>query len=303
MHAWFALPDVGADLIERMRLPTAKAVALLPELQQHDRLRIGPVELERRGDGGYLTFHNLSCLNAEDDALIDAFETAVDLVLLDERIKVGVLRGGVMDHERYRGRRVFSAGINLRHLSAGQISYLDFLLRRELGYINKMAHGLSAAGAEAGAVEKPWIAAVDSFAIGGGAQILLVCDRVIAEQGAYFSLPAAKEGIVPGLANLRLPRLVGARMAGQIILDGRRVSSTETDGRLLFDEVVHPAEMDAAIEQAVERFSAAAVIANRRMLRLLQEPAEALRSYFAQFALEQAQRIYSADVLAKVARV
>lgn len=298
VHAFLALPDVGEDLLDRLRRPTAKGLQVLEAFRRDDRVRIGPVELARHGDGGHLTFHNTACLNAEDDALIDAMETAVDVILLDERIRVGVLRGGEQTHPRYRGRRVFSAGINLKHLHGGQISYLDFLLRRECGYINKIAHGLGGATP----IEKPFVAAVDTFAIGGGAQILLACDHVIAEPTAFFSLPAAAEGIVPGLANLRLPRFAGARLSRRIILDGLRVGASDPEAPRLFDEVVHPAELDAAVEAAVERFRAEGVIANRRMLRLVEEPVDALRRYLAQFALEQADRIYSDDVLAKVAK-
>jgi thioesterase DpgC len=298
VHAFLALPDVGEDLLDRLRRPTPKGLQWLQTFRRDDHVHIGPVELERRGDGGHLTFHNVACLNAEDDALIDAVETAVDVILLDERIRVGVLRGGEMTHPRYRGKRVFSAGINLKHLHGGRISYLDFLLRRECGTLNKIAHGLGGATP----VEKPFVAVVDTFAIGGGAQITLACDHVIAEPTAFFSLPAAAEGIVPGLANLRLPRFTGARLARRIILDGLRVRASDPDGPRLFDEVVHPAELDAAVDAAVERFRAEGVIANRRMLRLTEEPVDALRRYLAQFAIEQADRIYSDDVLSKVAR-
>ena len=61
-----------------------------------------------------------------------------------------------------------------------------------------------------GTREKPWVAGVDSFAIGGGCQYVLAMDYVVAASDAY--MPARKEGIIPGAAN-RLPRFVGARMA------------------------------------------------------------------------------------------
>src|SRR5690606_22192242 len=113
------------------------------------------------------------------------------------------------------GQRVFSAGINLKHLHQGKISFVEFLLRRELGYISKIKRGLLDIDVQLGdrrTKDKPWIAAVDSFAIGGGAQLLLVFDKVIASEDSYFSLPAAQEGIVPGLANLRLAKLTGGRI-------------------------------------------------------------------------------------------
>jgi thioesterase DpgC len=231
-------------------------------------------------------------------------ETAVDIALLDDSVKVGVLRGGEMSHPRYAGKRVFSAGINLKHLHRGQISFADFLLRREFGYINKMARGLILRDADATMParvnEIPWIAAVDTFAIGGGAQIVLVCDRVIGSSDSYFSLPAAQEGIIPGVANLRLGRVAGGRLARQILLYGRKVWANEEDGRLLFDEVVAPDDMDTAIADCAARLDSPAVVANRMMLRLAEEPLDLFRSYMAEFALNQAARMYSDDVLEKV---
>src|SRR5262249_62248921 len=101
--------------------------------------------------------------------------------------------------------------------------------------------------------EKPWVAAVDGFAIGGGTQLLLVLDHVIAAADAYFSLPAAKEGIIPGVANFRLARVAGARLSRQVILLGRRIRATEPAARLLVDEVVEPEEVDAAVERSLSR--------------------------------------------------
>ena len=98
--------------------------------------------------------------------------------------------------------------------------------------------------------EKPWIAAVDSFAIGGTCQWLLVMDYVIAETGSYFVLPARKEGIIPGCANLRLPRFVGERLARQAIFFNRTFPADSPEGLLLADEVVPAAEMEAAIRHA-----------------------------------------------------
>ena len=195
----------------------------MASFQSEGRLDLGSVLIERRECAAHLTINNGYCLNAEDDRLVDDLETAVDLALLDPDIRVGILRGGVMTHPRYAGRRLFSAGINLKALHSGQISYVDFLLRRELGFISKLMRGVRLADNNEETREKPWIAAVDGFAIGGGAQLLLVFDHVIAAADSYISLPAANEGIVPGFANLRLPRVVGSRMARQLILGGRKI--------------------------------------------------------------------------------
>jgi thioesterase DpgC len=310
-HSLLRLPDVAAHLIESALRPTVRAQELFAQFRSGQRLDLGSVLIERRGRAAHLTVNNGYCLNAEDDRLIDDMEAAVDLALLDDDVHVGVLRGGIMTHPRYAGRRVFSAGINLKALHTGQISFVDFLLRRELGYINKIVRGLrleddasgihNRSGSER-VLEKPWIAAVDSFAIGGGAQLLLVFDRVIAAGDSYFSLPAAKEGIVPGFANLRLGRFLGARKARQVILCGRKIWAHEPDGGLVFDEVIEPADMDAAIERNILDLSGPAVIPNRHMLNLIDEPVELFQQYAAEFALIQAERLYSQDVIEKVRR-
>ncbi|MGY1495098.1 (3,5-dihydroxyphenyl)acetyl-CoA 1,2-dioxygenase DpgC [Streptomyces sp. QTS52] len=296
-------PVAGTHLMETMLHMAPGSEALLEDFRRTDRLELNSVHVERRGPAAHVTFRNSHCLNAEDNQLIADLESAVDVVLLDDRVRVGVLRGGDVDHPRYAGRRVFSAGINLKDLRNGAISYVDFLLGRELGYVNKLAHGLLPT--ESGwrvpaAVHKPWVAAVDTFAIGGGMQLLLVVDRVIAEDGAFFSLPAADEGIVPGLGNLRLTRLTGARIARQVLLSGRRLRAGEPGAELVCDEVVPAGELHDAVERAVADLAGPAVAANRAMLALAEEPWNHLRSYLAEFAVVQAQRIYSADVIARV---
>jgi thioesterase DpgC len=143
---------------------------------------------------------------------------------------------------------------------------------------------------------------VDGFAIGGGMQLLLVFDHVIAASDAYFSLPAAQEGIVPGAANLRLTRCLGPRLSRQVILGGRRIWASEPAGRLLADEVVEPAELPEAIERSLDRLQSPAVAANRRMLNLAEESSDEFRRYMAEFAVQQAMRLYGEDVIAKVGR-
>jgi thioesterase DpgC len=305
-RAMLGSPTTGRQVVESMLRPTTRAELALPEFRRTGRAELGCVRLERQGAAAHLTIRNLHCLNAEDDPSVDDMETAVDLVLLDDSVRVGVVRGGPMTHHRYLGRRVFSAGINLRDLHDGRISFVDFLLRREIGYLSKMCRGLLAGGGPAvwtgHAIEKPWVAAVDTFAIGGGAQMLLVFDEVIAAADSYLSLPAAREGIVPGVANLRLPRIAGPRLARQIILGGRRILATDAEARLFVDEVAQPAGMDSAVDAAVERMAAPAVVANRRMLNLAEEPLDTFRTYLAEFAVQQAIRAYAPDVAAKTAR-
>ncbi|GAA1395605.1 hypothetical protein GCM10009639_30990 [Kitasatospora putterlickiae] len=300
-------PVAGPHLLDAMLRPTARALELLPDFLRTGVVEMEAVHLERRDGVARLTMCRDDCLNAEDGRQVDDMETAVDLALLDPAVRVGLLRGGEMNHPRYRGKRVFSAGINLKYLSSGGISLVDFLLRRELGYIHKLVRGVLADDGRPGSwhsprIDKPWVAAVDGFAIGGGAQLLLVFDRVLASSDAYFSLPAAKEGIIPGVANLRIGRFAGPRLSRQLILEGRRIWAKEPEARLLVDEVVEPDELDAAVERSLARLDGDAVLANRRMLHLAEESPHEFRAYMAEFALQQALRLYGQDVIDKAGR-
>ena len=296
-------PRCGRHLIEAMSQPTAAALARLTDFARTGQADLGPVRVDRDGTIGRVTLQNHAYLNAEDDELTAAMETAIDLVLLDDGIDVGVLRGAPATHPKHAGRRIFGSGINLTHLYHGQISLLEFMIERELGAVTKMyrGHGVLTSGQR----EKPWIAVVDGFAIGGACQWLLVMDRVIAEEGSYFNLPARKEGIVPGCANLRLPRLVGERLARQAIFFNHVFHADQPDGRLLADEVLPTDEIDAAIERAAGELTSAgttSLTANRRQLRDVLEPLDSFRTYMSGYAREQARCLYSPALIDNLER-
>ncbi|WP_229068486.1 enoyl-CoA hydratase/isomerase family protein [Actinoplanes sp. DH11] len=297
--ALLGAPRPGRHLLEAMRRPTDAALAALPGFRATGEVDLGVVRVRRDGHVGEVTVDNADCLNAEDDALVAALEVAVDLVLLDDGIRVGTMRGAPMTHPRYAGRRVFSAGINLTALYQGTIGLIDFFLDRELGYISKILRGLSVpdtGGWLPEPMEKPWIGIVDGFAIGGGAQILLCFDRVVATEDAYFTLPALREGIIPGAANLRLPRVAGNRLSRQMVFADRRIDAASPDGRLLCDGVFAEADLAAAIDAAAAELANPAVVNNRRIQHQFEEPEDVFRCYMAAYAVEQARRLYSADL-------
>ena len=295
-----ALPGPGRHLIGAMLQPTAAAFEHFGELRDSGTADLGPVRVTRQGRAGILELSNPRYLNAEDETTLAATECGIDLILLDPAIEVGVFRGGVTQHPRYRDMRVFGAGINLTHLYQGRIDYLFYLLR-DLGYVNKIYRGLAPAPPDpgawadgsgpAGGTEKLWVAAVECFAIGGACQLLHVVDHVIATRGSRLFLPARKEGIIPGASNLRLPRFVGDRAARQAILSGREWTAGDPDAALLCDEVVEPGEMDRAIEARVTALTNSGLTnatANRRALRAGQEPLDLFREYMATYAHDQA---------------
>ncbi|HJS73662.1 MAG TPA: enoyl-CoA hydratase/isomerase family protein [Vicinamibacteria bacterium] len=287
-------PAIGAHLISSMLAPTEEAREKLPELEARGVVDLGAARVEARGEVGYVFMTHPRFLNAEDDETRGPLETAVDLVLLHPGLRMGVLRGEKVDHPKYASRRIFSSGINLTRLYHGKISYLFYLVR-DLGLVHKLYRGLalepqSLEGLET-TLEKPWMAVVDGFAIGGGCQILLVVDYVIAEKGSYFSLPARKEGIIPGAANLRLPRFMGERMARQAILFDRLFRVEEPDARALVNEVHSPLAIDEAVDRAIANALGSGMVSasgNRKALRVQLEPLDTFRRYMATYARAQA---------------
>jgi thioesterase DpgC len=294
----------GMHLIHAMLKPKREALERIEEFRQTGMIDLGEAKAERKGKVGYVTLLNTKFLNAEDDRASAALETAVDLVLLDDAIEVGVLRGGIVQHPKYRGRRIFNAGINLTHLYYGQISFVHFFIERELGLLHKMYrghwHSESYDEQYEDYAEKPWIAAVEAFAIGGGCQLLCIMDRVLAEQGAYFSLPASKEGFIPGAANLRFPRLVGGKLAREGIFYERVFHADTPEGRRICDEVVPAAGMDAAIEANAAQLVRAGImsaVSNRKALRVAEEPLTIFRRYMATYARQQSRCLYDQKLI------
>jgi thioesterase DpgC len=299
----------GMHLVHAMLKPKREALDRLAEFRRTGALDLGEAKVERNGKIGIVTLTNPEFLNAEGDKTAADLETAVDLVLLDDAIEVGVLRGGVVQHPKHAGRRVFNSGINLTHLYFGQISFVDFILERELGLLNKIyrGHWRSESYDEQfeDLVEKPWLAVVESFAIGGGCQLLCTMDRVIAEPQSYFNLPASKEGFIPGSANLRLPRLVGIQLARQGIFFERAFNADTPEGGMICDEVVPADRMDSAIEENATQMVRAgftSTVSNRKALRVGQEPLSVYRRYMATYSRQQSLCFYDPKLIDNLER-
>ena len=287
-----------------------------PQTAEHGRrfaekgmLALEGATLERRGKAAVVTMRNPRFLNAEDETTLDGLEIAVDIATLDRETDIAVLRGDTVEHPKYRGRRLFSAGINLTHLYRGKIAYVWYI-KRDMGLVNKLFRGvarpdLSPDELTGGTTEKPWVGVVEGFAIGGGCQLLLALDYVLAASDAYMTLPARKEGIIPGAANLRLWRFTGDRIARQAILYGRRLDCDTPEGRLICDEIAPPSSIDAALDRVIDGFTSSGVVSaagNRRAIRVGQEPLDLFRRYMAVYAREQASCHFSPALIANLER-
>ena len=306
-NQFLADPECGLHLCHAMLLPREESAEALAKFQRDGRLDLEFARVERQGKAAVLLLANRRFLNSEDNSTQVATEIGADVCILDRRSEVAVLRGDVVPEGKYAGRRVYNAGINLTHLYYGKIPFLWFLVR-DMGFVNKMFRGLArpevlpdeVAG---DSIEKLWISAVETFAIGGGCQILLATDFNIAGRDAYMTLPARKEGIIPAMANLRLSRFVGDRLARQAIMYERRIECDSEVGRMICDEVVPPAEIDATIVRVIDRLTgsgAVGAIGNRRALRLGAEPLDTFRRYAALYAREQAYCHFSPALISNL---
>jgi thioesterase DpgC len=299
----------GRHLCHAMLLPRPETAELLAKLDTDGAVDLGAAMVERKGKAAFLTTKNPRFLNAEDQTTIDAMEIAVDLAILDPATEIAVVRGGELDHPKYRGRRVFGSGINLTQLYRGQIPFVWFL-QRDMGFVHKFLRGVAQPEAvpddvHGHGIEKPWIAALDGFAVGGHCQVLLTMDYVLAAHDAFMTLPARKEGIIPGLANLRLPRFTGDRIARQAIQYERKLMCDSADGRLICDEVAPADNMDDALARVIENLTSAGTVSittNRRALRIGEEPLDLFRSYCSAYARDQAYCYFSPALIANLER-
>ncbi|HWA36509.1 MAG TPA: enoyl-CoA hydratase/isomerase family protein [Burkholderiales bacterium] len=299
-------PVRGSHLCHAMLLPREDSHAALERYRRQGELQLAGAHVKRAGKAAVVTMQNPRFLNAEDESTLAGLETAIDVATLDPDSEVCVLRGGVVEHPKYAGRRLFGAGINLTHLYQGKIRFLWYIIR-DLGLVNKIYRGTAFpdASPEVKSTEKPWIAAVEGFAIGGHCQILLTIDYTIAAEDAYMTLPARKEGIIPGAANLRMPRLAGDRVTRQAIMMERHLPCASPEGRLICDEIVAPAAMDAAIDRTVAGLTSSGVVSaagNRRAMRIVQEPLDAFRRYMSVYSREQAYCHFSPALIANLER-
>ena len=186
-------------------------------------------------------------LNALDLALVIALEDAAQRVAADPAVDVAVVHG--------RGRS-FCAGLDLDVFAAEGMS-LEFYRRQERGF--RLLETM----------EKTVIAAIHGHCLGGGVQLAAACDVRVASTDAVIGLPAIDEGLFPGMAPYRLPRLIGKGRAASLILTGRRVAAEEAYSIGLVDHVLDAnrfEEQFAALVDTYARAPRTAAAASKRLL-------------------------------------
>jgi enoyl-CoA hydratase len=196
---------------------------------------------ETRGRVALITLNRPQALNALNRALLTELGAALALQDADPAIGAIVLTGSA---------RAFAAGADIKEMA-------------EMSAIEMTTNGFSDLFAGLGRVRKPVIAAVAGFALGGGFELVLLCDLILAAENAKFGLPEVTIGVIPGGGGTqRLARALGKTLAMEMILNNRQLSAAEAEKFGLVNHVV-PNErlLDEALAIANE-------LANRSPLAL-----------------------------------
>jgi len=172
-----------------------------------------------------ITFNRPKALNALNNALLGEFSNALDEISADEAVRVLVLTGS--------GEKSFVAGADITELATFNALQAKVFAKKGQEIISKLQE-----------LSIPAIAAVNGFALGGGSEMALACDFIYASDNAMFGLPEITLGIIPGFGGTqRLPRLIGANMAKEMIFTGKMIPAAEAKEIGLVNKVCAQAEL------------------------------------------------------------
>ena len=187
--------------------------------------------VETHGRVGLIRLNRPKQLNALNDALVDELGHALDVFEADEGIGAIVITGS---------EKAFAAGADI-----AAMANFSYMYAYKGNYITRNWERVKTC-------RKPVIAAVAGFALGGGCELAMMCDLIIAADNAKFGQPEVKLGILPGAGGTqRLPRAVGKAKAMEMCLTGRFMDAEEAERSGLVARVV-PAErlLEDALETA-----------------------------------------------------
>jgi enoyl-CoA hydratase len=218
--------------------------AARPNIHQEKRMTYELIIAETRGRVGLITLNRPKAMNALNDQVVDEIGAALDGFEADDDIGAIVITGS---------EKAFAAGADIGAMA--QFTYMDAY---KGDYITRNWERIRQ-------IRKPVIAAVSGFALGGGCELAMMCDFIIAADNARFGQPEIKLGIIPGAGGTqRLPRAVGKAKAMDLALTGRMMDAAEAERAGLVSRVVALDElMDEALGAALQicDFSQVAVMA------------------------------------------
>jgi enoyl-CoA hydratase len=181
------------------------------------------IKTETRGAVCLITLNRPQALNALNGQLLDELGAALDGADMDGGIRCIVITGS---------EKAFAAGADIKEMQPKTYmgAYGEDFFSRAWDRITRC--------------RKPMIAAVSGFALGGGCELAMVCDFIIAADNAKFGQPEIKLGVMPGLGGTqRLTRFVGKSKAMEMCLTGRMMDAAEAERSGLVSRVVPVAEL------------------------------------------------------------
>lgn len=206
------------------------------------------VEFVTEGPVALVTLNRPERLNAIDLATTRAIAETAELIERDENIRVAVLTGA--------GDRAFSAGADLKSVQVDGPP-----IHPEYGFGGLVAYPRT----------KPWIAAVNGLAVGGGLEFALACDVIVAADTARFGFPEVTIGAIAGAGGMfRFPRAVGYYQAMELMLTGEQFDAERAAGIGLVNHVVPAAELlptARALAEKIARNAPLSVALTRKVVR------------------------------------
>jgi len=188
------------------------------------------VRIDRHGAVAWVTIERPEAMNALSGAVLTGLEEAATALAADPAVRLVAVTGA--------GDRAFSAGADLKE----RRGMTEEQTRERIDLINRCFTTWSR-------LPKVTVAAINGAAFGGGMELALACDVRIAAEHAVFAQTEVRLGILPGAGGTqRLPRLVGAARAKELILLGRRISAARAREIGLVSEVVPAGGLHAAVE-------------------------------------------------------
>ncbi len=186
------------------------------------------IQTEVRDGVGLVRLNNPKALNALIPDLMQELADALETWDRDEEIGAMVITGN---------EKVFAAGADIRTMA--QATPVDMLLSAYIDLFDRI-----------GNLRKPVIAAVSGWALGGGFELAMACDMIVASETAVFGQPEINLGIIPGAGGTqRLTRTVGKYLAMEIVLNDRRLTAEEAARFGLVNRVV---PVDRYLDEALE---------------------------------------------------
>ncbi len=213
------------------------------------------VEVSRSGHVLVVTL-NKPKVNAIDQAMSRELGTAFALLRDDPDLRVAILTAA--------GERIFSAGWDLKALDAGDTKLNNWWEDGDYG------DGGFAGLTENWTLKKPVIAAVNGLAIGGGFELAMACDLLIAAEHVEFSLPEMPLGMIPDAGAIqRLPRRIPYNIAMEMLLLGRRMPAAEAQRYGLVNKVVPMDQLMTAARAWADQLAEAAPLALQTVKEVL----------------------------------